>query len=64
MIVSMTTASDLLTPAEAAIEYRVSLGTIYNLIRDHKLPVIQIGKQYRVDRRSVAGLTAPEPWKL
>jgi excisionase family DNA binding protein len=54
-------ASDLLTPQEAATELRVSIGTIYNLIAAHRLPVIQVGRQNRVDRRSVAGLVGPEP---
>jgi excisionase family DNA binding protein len=60
----MTTAADLLTPQEAATELRVSLSTIYNLIAAHKLPAIQVGKQYRIDLRSARALVSPEPWKL
>jgi excisionase family DNA binding protein len=53
-------ASDLLTPAEAAAEYRVSIGTVYNLIAAHKLPVIRFGKQYRINKHSLAALVAME----
>ena len=53
-------ATDYLTPQEAASELRVSLGTIYTLIREHRVPVHRIGSQYRLSRVDVANATRQE----
>jgi excisionase family DNA binding protein len=42
--------SNYLTPQEAAAELRVSIGTIYTVIRKHKVPVHRVGSQYRLHR--------------
>jgi excisionase family DNA binding protein len=45
------------TPAEAASALRVSLNTIYNLIRDKRIPSIHVGGQYRIDRQAITRAT-------
>lgn len=54
-------ASDYLTPAEAASELRVSLGTIYSLLRAGKIRAVKVGAQYRIDKREVIVQTRQEP---
>lgn len=54
------TATDYLTPQEAATELRVSLGTIYTLIRERKVPVHRVGSQYRLNRADLHNATAVE----
>ena len=44
---------DLLTPAQAADELRVSPETIYRLIRDRKLAATRIGRAYRIPREDL-----------
>ena len=53
-------ANDFLTPQEAAREFRVSLGTVYNLIRSGKVPAQRIGSQYRISRRDLGNATRQE----
>jgi excisionase family DNA binding protein len=54
-------SSEYLTPQEAASELRVSLTTIYSLLRDDKLRAVRVGAQYRINRRDLLVQTAPEP---
>jgi excisionase family DNA binding protein len=57
-------ADDWLTPAEAARELRISLGTCYALIRDNRIPVIREGRQWRISRRvldNAAARSQPQP---
>jgi excisionase family DNA binding protein len=43
----MTTAR-CLTPEEYATERRVSLKTVYRLIKAHKMPAERVGRQWRI----------------
>ena len=40
--------STLLTPAEACSYLRISKPTLYKMIKDRSIPVVKIGKQYRI----------------
>lgn len=51
---------ELVTPAEAASELRVSLGTIYNLIRSGRVPSIRLGGQWRIRRGDLDAAAAGE----
>jgi excisionase family DNA binding protein len=37
-----------LTPAEAAAELRVSIATVYRMIRDRNIPVLHVRGQFRI----------------
>lgn len=40
--------TDLLTLAEAAGRLRLSLNTVYKLCRNHEIPAIKVGRQWRI----------------
>jgi excisionase family DNA binding protein len=40
----------LLSPAEVAVELRISAPTVYRLISSKQIPAMRIGGQLRVDR--------------
>lgn len=43
----------LLTPSEVAQELRVSVRTLYRLIRGDALPAIRVGKQLRISQNAL-----------
>jgi putative molybdopterin biosynthesis protein len=47
-----------LTPEEVAAELRVSLDTVYRLIRSATLPALEVGGQYRIARTDLDAFTA------
>jgi excisionase family DNA binding protein len=49
----MYAPAEYVTPAEAATELRVSLGTIYTLIHDGRVPGARVGSQWRISRRDL-----------
>ena len=49
----------LLTPAEAAQRFRVSVDTIRRLLRNKKMRGVRVGGQWRVPEESVQRLFAP-----
>jgi excisionase family DNA binding protein len=51
---------ELVTPAEAATELRVSLGTIYNWIHAGRVPSIRLGGLWRISRQSLDAAAAGE----
>lgn len=44
---------ELLTPEEAAFKLRVSLDTIYKLIRRGDIPATKVGSQWRIKLRDL-----------
>jgi excisionase family DNA binding protein len=51
---------ELVTPAEAARELRISLGTVYNFLRDGRVPGIRLGGQWRISRTALDAAAAGE----
>lgn len=49
----MTAPAPYLTPAEAATRLRVSLPTVYKLIRSRRIPVLHVGGQFRIAQRDL-----------
>lgn len=47
----------MLTPPEVAEILRVSLQTVLRLIRDGKLHAVKVGRQWRIPRDSLLGVT-------
>lgn len=45
---------ELLTPEEVATEVRVTRRTVYNWLRDGKLPALKAGRSWRVRREDLA----------
>ncbi len=43
----------LITPGEAAQLFRVSLNTIYRLLREHQIPHWRVGRQIYFDRQEL-----------
>jgi excisionase family DNA binding protein len=54
----MAQATDYLSVSQAADLYRVSTQTVYRFIADGRLPAVQWGRQYRINRRSLEALVA------
>ncbi len=52
----ITDYNDYLTPYEAAYELGISLTTIYNLLRNKKLPGFKVGKIWRIPRDALEKL--------
>jgi excisionase family DNA binding protein len=44
---------EYISPAEAATELRVSMGTIYSLLHDGRVPSVRVGSQWRISRRDL-----------
>jgi excisionase family DNA binding protein len=51
-----TVESRLLTPAEVAVELRISAPTVYRLIAAGELPAAKVGGQLRIERAEVEAL--------
>jgi excisionase family DNA binding protein len=45
----MAASGYLFTPAEIAVELRVTLRTVYSWLESGKLPAVKVGSQWRVD---------------
>lgn len=44
---------EYLTPEEVAVLLRVSTRTVYEWLRSGKLPAVQIGKVWRINRQDI-----------
>jgi len=50
MMKSPVDGDAFLTPREAAAVLRISLGTLYGLLRSDEVPSTRVGKSYRIPR--------------
>jgi len=50
------TLADILTPAQVAERLHLSEATVYRMCRRHELPVVRLGRSWRVDGRRLAGM--------
>jgi excisionase family DNA binding protein len=54
-------AGDWLTPAQAARTLQISVGTVYSLISQGRMPgPVRLGNQWRISRKAL--LAAAQPW--